>query len=348
LNIWDTLILNPMINALLYIYTFLGPTLGLGGAFGLAIIVFTILIRLITLPLTYKQQQSTQKMQELQQDKEYIKIQEKYKGDRQKLQEEQMKLYQKKGINPFAGCVPTIIQLPIIFGLYGAIIRSLADSPTPLLQFSQHIYSSISSSIIPLNSQFLWMDLSQPERFPFPALAGLPIVGDGIPVLAIIVIITSYLQTKLTTPPQPGSQGAGMTQMMGIYMPLLLGWFAYSLAAGLALYFVVSNTLAIAQAVLMKRYRSQPEQQTKKSTGKSGAKASRKDGAKGKKSPQSDGAKEEPQETGVLSRLADAQASLMKRLGVPPESTAQSSNSADGPKDPSEQSKQKKADAKGS
>ncbi len=86
MNIWDTLILNPMINALLYIYNFLGPTVGLAGAFGLAIIVFTILIRLITLPLTYKQQQSTQKMQELQKDKEYIKIQEKHKGNRQKLQ----------------------------------------------------------------------------------------------------------------------------------------------------------------------------------------------------------------------------------------------------------------------
>lgn len=267
MNIWDSLILNPMINALLYIYDFLGPTLGLAGAFGLAIIVFTILIRVITLPLTYKQQQSTQKMQELQKDKEYIKIQEKYKGDRQKLQEEQMKLYKKLGINPFAGCVPTIIQLPVIFGLYGAIIRSLADSPTPLLEFSKHIYTSVSSTIIPLNSQFLWMDLGQPERFAIPALEGLPVVGDGLPVLAVIVIITSYLQTKLTTPPQPGAQGAGMTQMMGIYMPLLLGWFAYTLAAGLALYFVVSNVLAIGQALLMKRFRSEPGPEPKKSKG---------------------------------------------------------------------------------
>ncbi|MCH8340675.1 MAG: YidC/Oxa1 family membrane protein insertase [Chloroflexi bacterium] len=287
MNIWDSLILNPMINALLYIYDFLGPTLGLAGAFGLAIIVFTILIRVITLPLTYKQQQSTQKMQELQKDKEYIKIQEKYKGDRQKLQEEQMKLYKKLGINPFAGCVPTIIQLPVIFGLYGAIIRSLADSPTPLLEFSKHIYTSVSSTIIPLNSQFLWMDLGQPERFAIPALEGLPVVGDGLPVLAVIVIITSYLQTKLTTPPQTGAQGAGMTQMMGIYMPLLLGWFAYTLAAGLALYFVVSNVLAIGQALLMKRFRSEPGPEPKKSKGSGRAHLKGKaDGkAKGKKNP---------------------------------------------------------------
>ena len=287
MNIWDSLILNPMINALLYIYDFLGPTLGLAGAFGLAIIVFTILIRVITLPLTYKQQQSTQKMQELQKDKEYIKIQEKYKGDRQKLQEEQMKLYKKKGINPFAGCVPTIIQLPVIFGLYGAIIRSLADSPTPLLEFSKHIYTSVSSTIIPLNSQFLWMDLGQPERFAIPALEGLPVVGDGLPILAVIVIITSYLQTKLTTPPQPGAQGAGMTQMMGIYMPLLLGWFAYTLAAGLALYFVVSNVLAIGQALLMKRFRSEPSPKPKKtkSNGRAQLKGKADGKSKGKKHP---------------------------------------------------------------
>jgi len=326
LNIWNTLILDPMINALLYIYNFLGPTVGLAGAFGLAIIVFTIMIRLITLPLTYKQQQSTQKMQELQKDKEYIKIQEKYKGNRQKLQEEQMKLYKKKGINPFAGCVPTIIQLPVIFGLYGAIIRSLADSPSPLLEFSKHIYGTISSTIIPLNSQFLWMDLGQPERFPIAALEGLPFVGDGLPILAVIVIITSYLQTKLTTPPQAGSQGAGMTQMMGIYMPLLLGYFAYQFAAGLALYFVVSNVLAIGQAMIMKRFQSQPEPAGKKKK-----------------------AKEQTKESGVLSLLANAQASLMKLLlGTSPRSTAQGSNPSESSEDPSEQSGKKKADAKGS
>ncbi|MEE9217396.1 MAG: YidC/Oxa1 family membrane protein insertase [Anaerolineales bacterium] len=342
MNIWDSLILNPMINALLYIYNVLGPTLGLAGAFGLAIIVFTILIRLVTLPLTYKQQQSTQKMQGLQQDKEYIKIQEKYKGDKKKLQEEQMKLYQKKGINPFAGCVPTIIQLPIIFGLYGAIIRALADSPSPLLEFSKHIYSSVSSTIIPLDRQFLWMDLGQPERFPVSALEGLPFVGDGLPILAVIVVVTSYLQTKLTTPPQPGSQGGGMTQMMGIYMPLLLGYFAYSFAAGLALYFVVSNVLAIAQAVLMKRFKSEPEPQGRgkraAQTGKSGA-------AKGKKLPQP---KDQPEESGVRGLLASTQAFLSKLLGTPPDSTGQGPNAGKSSKDQSEQSTQKKADAKGS
>lgn len=269
--IWDMLILDPMINILLFIYNLLGPQLGVPFAFGFAIIVFTILIRVVTLPLTVKQQQSTQRMQELQQDKRFKKIQEKYKDNRQKLQEEQMKLYQELGINPLSGCLPLLIQFPILFGLYGAIIRALADTPVQLLEFSRHIYDSVSSAIIPLQSKFLWMDLGRPERLPLSFLEGLGPLSDGLPVLAIIVVITTYLQTKLTTPPQPGSQGAGMTQVMSIYMPLIIGWLAYSFAAGLALYFVVSNLLGIIQAVVIKRMGTGAGLPAK--PGKAGAKA---------------------------------------------------------------------------
>lgn len=249
---WNTVILDPMINSLLFIYDLLGRQLGLAGAFGLAIIVFTILIRLVTLPLTVRSQQSMQKMQALQQDERYLKLQKKYKDNRQKLQEEQLKLYQEMGINPISGCLPQLIQLPIIFGLYGAIIRALADAPVQLLEFSKHIYSSISTSIIPLDSRFLWMDLGQPERWRLDFLSGIPFLAGGIPVLAILVVITTWLQTKLTTPTAP-TQGGGMAQAMNIYMPLLLGYFAYTLASGLALYFFISNLLAIVQAAAMGR-----------------------------------------------------------------------------------------------
>ena len=233
--IWDTAVLNPMINALLYIYSLLGNN------FGLAIIVFTALIRLITFPLTYQQQQSTQKMQALQGSKKFQDIQKKYQKDKAKLQEEQMKLYREMGINPFGGCLPLLIQFPIIIGLYQAIIQSLADAPLQLFQLAQHIYPAIPSSLIPLNSSFLWMDLGTPERLVIP---GIPI---GIPVLTILVVITTWMSTKLTTPPTPDSQGSQMTQMMALYMPLLLGYFAYTFAAGLALYFVVSNILQVVQ-----------------------------------------------------------------------------------------------------
>ncbi len=91
---WDTLILNPMMNALLWIYDLLANN------FGLAIIVFTILVRLITYPLTAQQMKSTQKMQEFQKSKEWQDVQTKYKGDKEKLSAEQMKLYREMGVNP--------------------------------------------------------------------------------------------------------------------------------------------------------------------------------------------------------------------------------------------------------
>lgn len=238
MNIWNLLILDPMINALLVIYA------ALGESFGLAIIVFTAVIRLITLPLTYQQQRSTQKMQELQKSKRFQDLQKKYKNDRAKQQEETLKLYREAGVNPFSGCLPLLIQFPIIIGLYRAIILALADAPLQLFDLSEHIYASIPSGLIPLNSQFMWLDLGQPE-----SVKGLFIPGTAIPipVLTILVVVTTWLSTKLTTPPTPDSQGSQMTQMMSLYMPFLLGYFAYSFASGLALYFVVSNVLQVLQ-----------------------------------------------------------------------------------------------------
>jgi YidC/Oxa1 family membrane protein insertase len=240
---WNTLIMDPMINVLLLIYQTLGSN------FGLAIIVFTIIIRLITLPLTLKQQKSTMKMQEMQQSKKWQDIQAKYKDNKQKLQEEQLKLYQEIGFNPLSGCLPTLIQFPVIIGLYQAIIRSLASTPVQLLELANHLYDFIPNSLIPLNNTFLWMNLSQPERLYLPFL---PTVG--IPVLTILVVISSYFQTKLTTPPPTGgdqSQSAMMGNFMSLYLPILLGYFAYTYASGLALYFVVSNLLGIIQFASM-------------------------------------------------------------------------------------------------
>ena len=240
---WNSFILEPMINALILIYQFLGQN------FGLSILLFTALVRLITLPLTYQQMKSTMVMAEIQGSDRYKKMQEKYKNDKQKLSEEQMKLFREVGYNPFSGCLGLIIQFPIIIGLYQAIIRTMAATPLQLFDLSKFIYSFVPTGLIPLNSQFLYMNLGQPERL---SLSFLPF---DIPVLTILVVISTYLQTKLTTPTSPDSQGSQMTQMMSLYMPLLLGYFAYTLASGLALYFVASNLLGILQGVVMKRVR---------------------------------------------------------------------------------------------
>jgi YidC/Oxa1 family membrane protein insertase len=157
-----------------------------------------------------------------------------------------MRVYKEKGVSPFGSCLPTLIQFPIIIALYQSITRSLAVTPLQLLALSKNITRG--AYLIPLNRDFLWMDLSEPER--------LYILGFGIPSLAIVVAATSFLQTKLMTPTSPssgGDQSAQMTKMMGLYMPLFMGWLAYSFPSGLAIYFITSNVASIAQYGLMGR-----------------------------------------------------------------------------------------------
>ena len=238
---WDTYIIIPMTNVLLWIYDIIGHN------FGVAIILFTMLIRAITWPLTAQQLKGTQGMQELQKDKEWLGIQKKYKDNKEKLAQEQMRIYKERGINPFGSCLPTLIQFPVIIGLYQSIIRSLAATPLSLLNFSRSLYSFLDvKEIIPLNSTFLWMDLGRPES--------VNVFGFALPTLAIIVVITSYIQSKLMTPPaNPGDQSAAMGNMMSIYMPFLMGYFAMTFASGLALYFITSNLLGVAQYAMMGR-----------------------------------------------------------------------------------------------
>src|SRR6266498_2060307 len=235
---WDTFIIQPMTNLLLWIYDLLGHGPHM---FGLAIILFTILIRAITWPLNAAQVKGAQAMQELQNDKDWQEIQKKYAKDREKLAQEQMRVYREKGINPFGSCLPTLIQFPIIIALYQSIIRALASTPLDLLRLSRSITLPNVSDLIPLNSKFLWMDLARPES--------VLIFGFALPTLALIVALTTYVQAKLTMPASanPNDQSAMMGGMMSIYMPLLLGWFALNFPSGISVYFIISNLLGIAQ-----------------------------------------------------------------------------------------------------
>ncbi len=236
---WESFIIQPMTNLLLWIYDVLGHGPHM---FGFAIILFTVLIRAITWPLNASQVKGAQAMQELNNDKDWQDIQKKYAKDREKLAQEQMRLYKEKGINPFASCLPTLIQFPIIIGLYQSIIRALASTPLSMLQLARTVYPFQNvESIIPLNSRFLWMDLSSPES--------ITIFGFALPTLAVIVALTTYVQSKLTMPTStnPNDQSAMMSGMMSIYMPLLLGWFALNFASGISVYFITSNLLGIAQ-----------------------------------------------------------------------------------------------------
>ncbi len=236
---WEQLIIQPMTNLLLFIYDLLGHG---PHTFGLAIILFTIVVRLITWPLNASQVKGAQAMQELQNDKEWQEIQKKYAKDKEKIAQEQMRIYKERGINPFASCLPTLVQFPIIIGLYQSIIRALSAMPLDMLKLARTVYPFQNvEGIIPLNSKFLWMNLGSPESVQF--------LGYAIPTLAVVVALTTYVQSKLTMPTStnPNDQSAQMSSMMSIYMPLMLGWFALNFASGIAIYFITSNLLGIIQ-----------------------------------------------------------------------------------------------------
>lgn len=241
---WDLLIVNPFTNTLLFIYALVGN-------FGVAIILFTILIRIATHPIMAKQIKSGAAMQELMASEEWKKTQEKFKTDKEKLAQEQMRIYKERGINPFGSCLPTLIQFPILIGFYQSIVRAISTTPMQMIDLVRNIYPWLEnitsraslSALIPIESQFLWMDLGQPESVTIP---GLPF---GIPVLAIIVGLTTFIQTKLTITPSasPNDQTAMINQQMSIMMPLMLFYFSLNFASGLAVYFIASNIVGILQ-----------------------------------------------------------------------------------------------------
>jgi YidC/Oxa1 family membrane protein insertase len=228
-----------LINAMIFIYGLVGQN------FGIALILFTILIRLITWPLNAQQMKGAAAMQELQNDKDWQAIQKKYAKDKEKLAQEQMRVYREKGINPFGSCLPTLIQFPILFALIPSITFAIGSTPLSILKLSRSVYSFQDvAALVPLNSKFLWMDLGLPERT--------LLFGLSIPVLALIVALTTYVQTKLTMPPStnPNDQAAATGKMMGIYMPIMLFFFSLNYASGLAVYFIISNILSIIQYAL--------------------------------------------------------------------------------------------------
>lgn len=222
-ELWNTLILEPIMNSLIALCSILG------GNFGSAIIVFTVVVRLALLPLTLRQTKSTKLMQELQ--PKLQELQKKYAKDQQKLQQEMVKLYREAGVNPLGCLWPLLIQLPIWIALYQSIMQSLAATPENLLNLSQHLYSwDLVARAVPLNEHFLWLRLSKPD----PNL-----------ILALLVGITMWVQQKMVTPPAADPRQQSVNNMTLMMMPLMFALFTLSFPSGLALYWVVSNIVGI-------------------------------------------------------------------------------------------------------
>ena len=222
---WDQFILGPMVNSLIFLYAILFNN------FGLSILVFTVFIRVITLPLTLKQIRLTRGMSQLQ--PRVKALQEKYKDDRGRLSQETMKLYKETGMSPF-GCIgPMLVQMPIWIGLYQAIIQTLPSQPERLIGLSQKLYSwlPLVNESVPLNSGFLWLNLAQgpaeQSEFILPALVGL----------------SMWSVQKMSVVPSADPRQNQTNTMMLWMMPLMLTFFSFQLPSGLALYWVASNLI---------------------------------------------------------------------------------------------------------
>jgi len=247
---WDLLIIDPITNALLWLYG------ALGNNFVLAIAVFTVITRILMLPLNLKQQRSMAKTQEMQ--PQIKAIQQKYKDNPQKMQEE----FQKIGYNPaesLTGCLPLLATMPILFGLFQVLRLVLGPTPQTLFELTQRVYPGINlTELLPIDSTFLWLNLGQP---------------DPLYVLPILVFVTMFVQTKFTSPTaakkddddknkkkkgkgkddQQSDPSAAMTQSMQYTMPIMFGFFALSFQAGLSIYFVLSNLIGIGQGLYTRR-----------------------------------------------------------------------------------------------
>ena len=221
--VWDTIILQPVLNSLVVLSSVLL------GNFGLTIIVLTIVIRGAMYPLTIKQLRSTKAMESIQ--PKLVELRKKYAKDKQKLAKEQMQLYKESGINP-AGCLlPMLIQMPIWIALYQSIMMALAVAPEGLLNLSRFLYSwPLVYSMLPLGSTFLWLNLAIP---------------DGSFVLPILVGATMWVQQKMIMSATDDPRQQSMRSMMLWMMPVMFTFLSLQFPSGLALYWVTSNVISI-------------------------------------------------------------------------------------------------------
>lgn len=179
--------------------------------YGLAIVIMTVIVKLILYPLSKKQIESTKAMMELQ--PKMKAIQEKYKDDKQRLNMELANLYKSEGVNPLAGCLPLVVQMPIMIGIFYGIRDFHYAGP----------------------SNFLWMEsISNP---------------DPIYILPVLSALTTFIQSKQTMP----DTGNPQNKIMLYFMPLFIGYISLTFPAGLVLYWVIMNIMQIGQQFLMER-----------------------------------------------------------------------------------------------
>lgn len=201
-------------------------------SYAVAIIAIAVIVKLLTHPLTMAQQRSMKGMQVLQ--PKLKELQDKYKDDRETLAQKQMEMYREHGVNPLGGCLPLIIQMFVLFGLYRAVLNRSEDMT---------------------GERFLWIpDLAACEPNPLCNLSPEPLLFAPIPILVIIMVISQVFYQRIMTPPTTSTDPqAQMMQSMMKWMPFIFAFIFLSLPSALVLYYTLFNILSVFQSAISKR-----------------------------------------------------------------------------------------------
>ncbi len=233
--LWDQGIMRPMINGLALLYHFLFSN------YGLSIIAFTVLVRVLMIPLTLRQTRQMKRLQELQ--PRVKAIQDKYKDkkdseSRRAQSSETLGLYREAGVNPIGCLGPMIIQLPIWIGFYRAIIRTMPTTPEGMANLSESFYSwNPALADVPLNRMFLGIDLADTV-----AQAYLPVNF----LLPVLVGASMFITTKMTSMAVATDERQQQQQrIMQWMMPIMIGVFTYQFPSGLGIYILLSNVVGV-------------------------------------------------------------------------------------------------------
>jgi YidC/Oxa1 family membrane protein insertase len=256
-SIYNHVIIIPILNVIVALYqVFL--FVGLPGAFGFAIIALTALIRIVMQPLFHSQITTAAKMQEL---KPHLdKIQAKHKKDPQKLQAEQMRLYQEAGVNPASGCLLLILQLPVLIGVYNTISLFVRGSgSTKVMADINNMLYHPALQIKEIDPWFLWYNLgitpahsNQWHYYLIPVITGALQFWQGrVSMPAPKPVETKELKKGEKKAEEPTGTGADFQKAMNMQMkfifPVMIGYFSYNFPVGLALYWNIFSLFSILQ-----------------------------------------------------------------------------------------------------
>lgn len=253
MNYFDLILINPILNILILFYSVLSA-IHIPGTLGLSIILLTVSIRLILWPLTTQQLKSTKKMAELKPHLDRIK--EQHGHDKIRHQQEVSNLYKEHGVNPLAGCLPLLLQIPIFIALYQVLLKFVNLTSQQLLEnINGRIYiSALYLKNIP-DTSFLGLHLSsKPNEWAH--------IGVFILVIPIVTGVLQFIQSKMLVPsekPQTkvvkkgGSKEnmedtmASMQSQMAFLMPAMIAFFSYGFPIGLSLYWNTFTIIGIVQ-----------------------------------------------------------------------------------------------------